>query len=201
MNKLYDRASDDADEMDSWVRQRFQITDESVDSFMLRNGYLIDSYQGFVARMKLALEWIKPRATVHTRNMVDEIEQIVNDLDQRTSLFQEYVRGEPMSHQVAPNEADDLRCEKARALFEQARSLHRLQPTLDAHENYKQKQRERGSKSGKLSEEQRKRVAQIFWDAKASGSFRGTVQLLENEFAISATAIRKIAAKYKPQEI
>lgn len=198
MKQPYD--PEDPAEMDKWLRAYFNIKDESTDAFLVRNGISADNPQGFVKRMRMALAWLKPQLTARTSPMYDEIKAIIDEFDRKTSPIRPYDPGKPLDRAQEPNEADKAACEKAMFLFEQAKSLHRVESSLAAQEAFKQAQSARASKPRKvdLDEETRKRIASRYWTSKKGGTAYGLVKELARQYDVTTTTIQNIVKKYQP---
>lgn len=192
---------EDPVEMDRWIRAHFNIKDESTDAYLVRNGISADTPQGFVKRMRMALAWLQPQLTARTHPIYDEIKTIVDDFDRKTSPIRTYVPGKPLDRAQAPTEADTAKCDKAMFLFEQAKSLHRVESTLASQEAFKQAQSARASKPRKLSDEQCKRIAKTYWDSKRNGTSYGLVKELARQYDVTQTTIQNTVKKYKPDSI
>lgn len=65
---------------------------------------------------------------------------------------------------------------------------------------YLNSQSEKASKRRKISEKQEQRIAQVYWNNKANGTFRGTVKQLAGDLGVSRTTIKEIADRHRPQE-
>lgn len=201
MSQQYD--PEDPAEMDKWIRAYYNIKDESTDAFLVRNGITADTPHGFVKRMRMALAWLLPQLTARTRPMYDEIKTIIDEFDKKTSYIRTYEPGKPIELSQEPNEADKAACDKAVFLFEQAKSLHRVEATLAAQDAFKQSQSARASKPRKveLDEETRKRIAKRYWTSKQEGTAYGFVKELARQHDVTTTTIQTIVKKYKPSSI
>jgi hypothetical protein len=197
MSQQYD--PEDPAEMDKWIRSYYNIKDESTDAFLVRNGISADTPQGLVKRMRMALAWLQPQLTDRTRTMYDEIKTIIDDLDRKTSPIRPYEPGKPLDLAQEPNEADKAACEKAMFLFEQAKSLHRVESTLAAQEAFRRAQSARASKPRKLDDGMHERIAKAYWALLENGrAVRGGVKALAGRYDLSTEMVRKIAKKYPP---
>lgn len=185
--------------MDAWTRTYFKITKgEATDAYLIRTGVTADTPSGFVKRMNMALAWLWPQLTTRTRPLYDEIRGIVDDYHRKTTNIRPYVEGQPFDLSAEPTELDAVKCEKAMFLFEQAKELHRVEATLAAQEAFKQSQSARASKPRKLTEEECKRIARVYWESKTDGTGYGVAKMLAAEYGVSATTIHTTAKKYKP---
>lgn len=200
MKKHYD--PEDPVEMDKWTRSYFNIDGESTDAYLIRTGYFADTPWGFSRRMTAALAWMKPQVTPHTQTIFNELTAIVAELSRITSpiqLVEPFGPNKPWTppsipttEEVAPQRL------KAELLFEQAKAIHRLQPTLDAQVKYKQTQSDRAKKPRAVSEADCQRIAKVYWERKEAGTAYGVVKELAHRYTVTPATIRSIAERYKP---
>jgi hypothetical protein len=208
MSKQYD--PEDPVEIDKWTRARYNITDEGTEDFLRRNGFFADSPRGLAKRLHMAYAWILPRATEQTKPLINEIKTILEDFERKTSIIhlpitaseQSFVLPGQLGRVTLPpplTDTDRLQLEKGQVLFEQAKSLLRLQPAVDAQEKYKKAQSERASKPRKLDDQKHQRIAKAYWALMDGGrAIRGGVKELAGRYEISPEMVRKIAKKYPP---
>ncbi|WP_305822583.1 hypothetical protein [Massilia brevitalea] len=205
---------DDPSEIDKWTRDYYRIQDESTDAFLIRNGFLDDTPAGLVKRLYMGLAWIEPQVTAHTRPLIDEIKSILARYEQGrlVETAEHWQPGKTLHlplHEspacvVLPpplTEVDTLQLKKGETLFEQARTLHRLQPTLDAQQQFKEAQSKKASIPRKLSEAACVNIAKHYWDSKRDGTAYGVVKMLANRYEVSTTTINAVVRKYKPASI
>jgi hypothetical protein len=219
MSQNYD--SEDAAEMDKWIRAYYNIKDgDETEAYLMGAGILEDTPDGLLARLRMAYAWIEPQATPQTRPIIDQIKAVVEEFKGRGSgVHIVYVdqsqepkwkpdqpiimpqRSAPVAILPPLMEADRPQLEKGQLLFEQAKALHQLQPVLQAQDKYRQAQRDRATNSGKLDEVQRKRIAERYWQSYKDGSTYGVPKLLAREYGVTPATIRACANKYKPDSI
>lgn len=198
MSKHFD--IEDPAEVDKWTRYYYHIDDdERTDAYLVRNGFTKETSFGYIKRMNMALAWIEPQLTANTRPIFDEMKLLMSEYHARfhtTSPLGEFVAPEPETVQLESAKALN---EKIEMLFNQAKTIHRLQPTLDAQEKYKQAQSERASKPRKLTERENERVAKHYWESKENGEGYGVVKALAAKYDVSETTIHNIVKKHKPK--
>lgn len=205
---------DDPSEIDKWTRDYYRIQEESTDAFLIRNGFLDDTQAGIVKRLYMGLAWIEPQVTAHTRPLIDEIKSILARYEQSrlVETAEHWQPGKTLhmplhespARMVLPpplTEVDTLQLKKGETLFEQARTLHRLQPTLDAQQQYKKAQSKKASIRRKLSEAECVNIAKHYWDCKRDGTAYGVVKMLAGRYEVSTTTINDVVQKYKPISI
>lgn len=204
---------DDPVEMDKWIRSHFNIKDsETTDGYLLRMGVLADTPDGQAARLRMAYAWIEPQATAQSRPLIEQMKSILDTYTQSREVVVEpaWRLGQPLAlplqHKPValpppPSEADTVRLEQGRILFEQAKELHRLQPAIQAQERLSKAQSERASKLRAKDEDVAERIAKAYWDSKRNGTSYGIVKRLANDYNVSPTTIHSYARKYRPDDI
>jgi hypothetical protein len=212
---------DDPVELDKWTRAYYRIDDdESTDAYLFRKGILADTHDGLARRLYAALAWIEPWITDETRPIVEQIKTLLAAFESRRTIEcppewpPAWQPGQPliMPQQAAQrvklklppplNEADKLQLEKAQLLFEQAKALYKVQPSVEAQQRLKKAQRERASKLRAFeSEDQAKRAASAYHAIKAGRASYGGVKALAGRFKVTEATIRAVAKRYPPDSI
>lgn len=200
MSKVYD--PEDPIEIEKWTRHYYGIVDESVESYLVRNGFSADSSLGVWKRLTRALAWIKPQVTPHSQSIFDELTALM-DAHQHsiTPPAVEFPRIPQFKFEAELHTEALVLNAKFELLFNQAIALHRLQPALDAQNKYKTQQSQRASKPRKLDDTQRQRIARQYWANKKDGESYGAAKALAAAYNVSETTIHTIAKKHKPGSI
>lgn len=189
---------EDSIERDKWIRDYYGIKNEATDAYLVRNGISADTPQGLVKRLNMALAWLWPQLTPRTRPIYEEIQAIVQQLHQKTSLIRPYEEGKPLSMAMELTELDTAKTERVIFLFEHIKELHRVEANLAAQEAFKRSQRARASKPRKLEEVECERIAKAYWHNKVHGGVYGIVKDLARQFNVSPSTIQATVKKYKP---
>jgi hypothetical protein len=208
MSKRFD--PDDMVAMDKWLRTYYKIpAHESTEDFLAARLILSNLPYGRATRLAIGLAWIEPHAPEGARSIIADIKAILADFERKTTVQQDEmaVPGVIVMPQRPPKlpprltEVDELELEKGELLIEQAKTLCKLQPAVDAQERLKQAQKERASKHRKLTEEQAKRAAKAYHDIKEGRAAYGGVKELAREYGVSEATIRAAAKRYPPDSI
>ncbi|MDQ1817458.1 hypothetical protein RBA41_29550 [Massilia sp. CCM 9210] len=203
------RDLEDPLEFETFARVYFNISDETVDAYLFRNGITEDTALGILERLKMALAWIELEATSHSQSVIDTMKSLVaaHEIASPPLGFittvpisgrREITQFQTEEEQYAAAKAVEARFQQ---LFEQAINLHRLQPSLDASEKYRKEQSARASTPRKLTEAECRRIARQYCDSKADGTSWGVVKRLANQYKVSATTIHNVVKKYDPNKI
>lgn len=207
--------------------------DESTDVYLIRTGILADTPRALATRLYTAVAWIEPWLTEQTRPIIEQVRAVLADFERKQTIVgsdgsqirHALAPQQPMTNAFTPaqaiampqpgtqpvtlkyppplTEADKLQLEKAQVLFEQAKALYRLQPSVEAQQRFKKAQSERASKprAPLLDELTRKRIAKRYWDSKQNGTAYGLVKELARQYEVTTTTIQAIVKKHKPDSI
>jgi hypothetical protein len=163
-----------------------------------------DTPKTFVALMRMVLRKIEPQLTEGTRPLYDEMTRLVEEIEKERPRHGKWHPPMPRESKAsirADTATYTAKREEVMRLLDEADLLHRTEPATAAREAqaaYRQAQSARASQPRKLNEDQQRRIAKCYWDAKQDGSFYGTVKRLAAEYDVSQTTIQSTAKKYKP---